>query len=103
VWNDSVIGETSQVIDEVFFRVCILCNFARLDHGVSEVAMRIDDPGDYSFAGQIDSSRTSRRLDLPFLADLREPVVHHNECSIFDWGAAIAGDEPCALKQRRSS
>src|SRR5262249_35157383 len=101
--GDSVIRQTSEVIDEVFFRVCILRNFACLDQGVSEVAMRINDPGDYSLTGQIDSSRTKRRLNLPFRADLREPVVHHNERSIFNWGAAIAGDEPCALKQRRSS
>ena len=95
--DDTVIGIALQVID-----VIGACEI-RFRHGAGDgieeawMAVRIDDARHHSLAGEVDARGAGRHRHLAAAADLRDPRTLDDEDGIFDWRAAVAGDEPRAF------
>ena len=60
----------------------------------SEVTVDINQRRNDGLAGQIDTNRTWRRLNLALSANRRETIVLDDKSGAFNWCAAIAHDQP---------
>src|SRR6185369_6774409 len=96
-----VVGETLEIRQKLLARE-VLGRRLQIPP-VPQVGVRFDDAGHDGLAGQVDSSRTFRRLHRTSAADRRELAVLHDERGVFDRRDLVAGNQPGAFEYRGAS
>src|SRR5215831_2153965 len=86
------------MVDEIFAGEIFLGHRAIPIVLVSDMAMQINLAWNDGLPGQVHAFGAGRNLYLASAAHTREDIALNDECGIFNWSAAVAGDQPRAFE-----